>query len=130
MERYEYKVVPAPRNGIRVKGVKGPAAKFAAALEASMNSLATEGWEYVRAETLPADERQGLTRRKTETTQHVLIFRRIALAEEISDRMDPPLGDLTDDTEEAENIFSGSDEDDFPEEDSEVSEESKEDTKS
>ncbi|KAB7610319.1 DUF4177 domain-containing protein [Amylibacter sp. SFDW26] len=128
MERYEYKVVPAPRNGIRVKGVKGPAAKFAAALEASMNLLAIEGWEYIRAETLPADERQGLTRRKTETTQHVLIFRRIASTEKLSERMDPPLGDLTDDTEEAENIFSGND-DEFPEEDANETEESVEDKK-
>jgi hypothetical protein len=40
-----------------------------------MNELGAEGWEYQRAETLPCDERRGLTGR-VETTQHVLVFRR------------------------------------------------------
>ncbi len=115
MKRYEYKVIPAPRDGIRVKGVKGPAAKFAAALEASMNSLATQGWEYVRAETLPADERHGLTRRKTETTQNILIFRRLA-----NDTVtaEPTMTPIIATRDEDENIFDESDED-FPEEEAE-----------
>jgi hypothetical protein len=37
--------------------------------------MAAEGWEYVRAESLPCTERRGLTGR-VETTQHVLVFRR------------------------------------------------------
>jgi len=132
MERYEYKVVPAPRTGIRVKGAKGPAAKFAAALEASMNGLASDGWEYMRAETLPADERHGLTRRKAETTQHVLVYRRLITESETADYIDPPLAaaPMMDDTAEADNIFSGSDDDDFPEEEIVVEDEAQEDTKS
>ena len=123
MERFEYKVVPAPRDGIRAKGVKGPAAKFAAALEASMNALAAEGWEYVRAETLPADERQGLTRWKTETTQNVLIFRRLIDTPINEEPVIAPIVATRDD--ETESIFDETEEDGFPEEDIEAEEDTK-----
>lgn len=77
MEHFEYKVVPAPRNGIRAKGAKGPAGRFASAMESLINELAASGWEYMRAESLPVDERQGLAIRKTESYQNVLIFRKL-----------------------------------------------------
>jgi uncharacterized protein DUF4177 len=77
MDYFEYKVIPAPRRGIRAKGAKGTAGKFAAALEDTINTLAADGWNYVRAESLPADERQGISMRKTETYQNVLIFRKL-----------------------------------------------------
>lgn len=80
MEHFEYKVVPAPRSGSRVKGVKGPAGRFANALENLINELASTGWEYIRAESLPVDERQGLAMRKTESYQNVLIFRKLTQA--------------------------------------------------
>lgn len=73
---YEYKVIPAPRNGVRTKGAKGISGRFAGALEQEMNALGAKGWEYIRADTLPVDERNGITRRKTETYQSVLVFRR------------------------------------------------------
>jgi hypothetical protein len=57
------------------KGAKTTDARFAATLTRLMNELGAEGWEYQRAETLPCDERRGLTGR-VETTQHVLVFRR------------------------------------------------------
>jgi hypothetical protein len=44
-----------------------------------MNRLGAEGWEYLRADTLPCEERVGFTGRQT-TFQHMLIFRR-ALAQ-------------------------------------------------
>ncbi|MFQ6548403.1 DUF4177 domain-containing protein [Aestuariibius sp. 2305UL40-4] len=72
---YEYRVVPAPRRGLKGKGVKGPEARFAHALETVMNEEAADGWEYVRTDTLPAEERQGLTSRTT-VYQNVLVFRR------------------------------------------------------
>ncbi len=75
MQRYEYKVVPAPRKGQRGKGVKGTDAKFANALQLLMNDLGAKGWEYQRADTLPCEERVGLTGRTT-TYQNMLIFRR------------------------------------------------------
>jgi hypothetical protein len=75
MPAYEYRVVPAPRVATKEKGAKTTDARFAATLTRVMNELGGDGWEYQRAETLPCDERRGLTGR-VETTQHVLVFRR------------------------------------------------------
>jgi len=72
---YEYKVVPAPVKGLRARGVKGTQGRFANALQTLMNDLAADGWEYQRADTLPAEERQGLTSKVT-VFQNMLIFRR------------------------------------------------------
>jgi hypothetical protein len=76
MQRYEYKVVPAPARGEKTKGIKGTDARFAHALTRLMNSLAADGWEYLRAESLPCEERTGLTRSLTVTQQNLLVFRR------------------------------------------------------
>ncbi len=75
MPRYEYKVVPAPRKGQKGRGVRSSEARFALALEAVMNEMCAEGWEYQRAETLPCEERRGLTSRTT-VFHNVLVFRR------------------------------------------------------
>ena len=75
MQRYEFKVVPAPRRGEKARGVKSTEERFALALTNLMNRLGAEGWDYVRADHLPCDERSGLTGVKT-TEQHLLVFRR------------------------------------------------------
>jgi len=75
MAVFEYKVVPAPTRGLKAKGVKGTPARFAYALETVMNELGVEGWEYQRTDTLPVEERQGLTG-KTSSFQNMLVFRR------------------------------------------------------
>lgn len=75
MSGFEYKVVAAPVRGMKAKGVKTPEARFAYMLETVMNDYAAEGWEYVRADTLPATERAGLTSTQT-VWRHVLVFRR------------------------------------------------------
>ncbi|MBV1866718.1 MAG: DUF4177 domain-containing protein [Marinosulfonomonas sp.] len=75
MQRYEYKVIPAPRKGLRAKGVRGADNKFANTLQDLMNSQAADGWDYFRTDTLPSEERQGLTGRST-TYQNILVFRR------------------------------------------------------
>jgi len=72
---YEYKVVPAPRRGQKAKGVKGSDGRFAKKLEVVMNELASDGWEYIRTDTLPAEERKGLTKTVT-VFQNVMVFRR------------------------------------------------------
>lgn len=72
---FEYKIVPAPSKGARKKGVKTPEARFAAALEDAVNDLAADGWEFIRTETLPSEERKGLTGSKT-VTRHLLVFKR------------------------------------------------------
>ena len=72
---YEYKVVPAPARGLKAKGVKSAEDRFALALQTSMNELAADGWEYLRADTLPCEQREGLLS-KTTVYQNMLVFRR------------------------------------------------------
>jgi hypothetical protein len=93
MTQFEYKVVPAPKKGKRGKGIKGNDGKFANALEAVMNEWAVLGWEYQRTDTLPSEERLGLTRRTT-VFQNMLIFRRTLQAEVI----ETPVALITDET--------------------------------
>lgn len=76
MVQYEYKVVPAPARGEKVRGAKTTEDRFAATLAELMNTLGREGWEYVRADTLPCEERVGFTGRKT-TFVNMLVFRRV-----------------------------------------------------
>ena len=75
MPQFEYKVVPSPRKGEKAPGAKTVAERFAVALSTLMNRLGQEGWEYLRADALPCDERVGLTGSKT-TFQSMLVFRR------------------------------------------------------
>lgn len=75
MTRYDYKVVPAPERGLKARGVKSAEGRFAFALETCMNEMAAEGWEYQRAETLPSEERQGLSGKQV-VYRNVLVFRR------------------------------------------------------
>ena len=74
-QNYEYKVVPAPRRGEKARTAKTTEDRFAYAVQSLMNGLAADGWEYVRADTLPCDERSGLTGTKT-SFQNLLVFRR------------------------------------------------------
>ncbi|MBS9716854.1 DUF4177 domain-containing protein [Pseudohalocynthiibacter aestuariivivens] len=75
MPKFEYKVVPAPKKGERAKGLKSSDARFANTLMGVMNELGQDGWEYQRSDTLPCEERSGLTG-KTTVFQNMLIFRR------------------------------------------------------
>ena len=75
MPNYEYKVVPAPKTGLKAKGLKTSDARFANALMVEMNDLGAEGWEYQRTDTLPCEERTGLRGRNT-TFLNMLVFRR------------------------------------------------------
>ncbi|MBY6046845.1 DUF4177 domain-containing protein [Vannielia litorea] len=84
MPRYEYRVVPAPEKGKKAKGAKGTSGRFAVALQDLMNEMGAAGWEYQRTDTLPCQERVGLTGRQT-TFQHMLVFRRTLAAEAVSD---------------------------------------------
>lgn len=76
MQRFEYKVIPAPKRGEKARGVKTAEDRFAYALTQLMNQLGAEGWDYVRADALPCEERVGLTGTKT-TFQNMLVFRRL-----------------------------------------------------
>lgn len=79
MSSYEYTVIPAPARGEKTRGAKTGIERFAATLTEVLNDMARDGWEYVRAETLPAEERSGLTGRST-TYHNLLVFRRVIAA--------------------------------------------------
>jgi hypothetical protein len=72
---FDYKVIPAPARAEKRKGVKDPATKFALTLETVLGAQAAQGWEYLRAETLPCEERKGLTG-TVQVFHSVLVFRR------------------------------------------------------
>ncbi|MFO6462843.1 DUF4177 domain-containing protein [Jannaschia sp. KMU-145] len=75
LQTYEYRVVPAPRKGEKAKGVRSGEGRFALAMSRLFNRMGAEGWEYVRADTLPSEERVGLT--GSEIRYHaLLVFRR------------------------------------------------------
>ncbi|APX90578.1 hypothetical protein BV394_13335 [Brevirhabdus pacifica] len=75
MPRYEFTAIAAPRKGKSGKGVKGREAKFAHALGEVLNEMGADGWDYVRTDMLPCDERSGLLG-STTTDMHMMIFRR------------------------------------------------------
>ncbi|MFD1914323.1 DUF4177 domain-containing protein [Halodurantibacterium flavum] len=75
MARYEYKVIPAPVRGAKLRGVRDERERFAQTISQVMNDMALQGWEYQRAETLPCEERKGLFKRET-SYQNLLVFRR------------------------------------------------------
>ena len=56
MQNFEYKVIPAPARGEKERGLKTGIDRFANTLSSVMNEMAAQGWEYQRAETLPAEE--------------------------------------------------------------------------
>lgn len=75
MSSYEYTVIPAPARAEKSKGARSGIERFAATLSDTLNEMAREGWDYVRAEVLPAEERSGLTSRNT-VYHNLLVFRR------------------------------------------------------
>lgn len=75
MQSFEYLTVPAPTKGAKVKGLKTASERYAYQLTTLLNQLAGEGWEFWRAETLPSEERKGLTG-TMQVMHHLLIFRR------------------------------------------------------
>jgi hypothetical protein len=76
MSHYDYKVVPAPKRAKRVKGVKSAEELFALTLTEAINEVARQGWEYVRAEHMPAEASRGWFRSSAAEDQTVLVFRR------------------------------------------------------
>ncbi|MFO1209913.1 MAG: DUF4177 domain-containing protein [Amaricoccus sp.] len=76
MTQYDYKVVPAPRRAKKIRGIKGTEELFAHTLTDAINEVARQGWEYVRAEHLPAEGPRGWFRSAAAGEQTVLVFRR------------------------------------------------------
>ena len=108
MTRYEYKVVAAPKKTKSFKGVRSHEDLFASVLAEVMNEMAASQWEYLRAESLPCEERSGLTSR-IESYQSVLVFRRAIVADQKFFETPPTrqieLHEVTEDKSEHEVVF-------------------------
>lgn len=92
MSSYEYAVIPAPGRAEKVRGARTGVERFSWTLASEMNRMAADGWEYVRAEVLPCEERSGLTSRQT-VYHNVLVFRRELETEEFYE--EPPVAAQT-----------------------------------
>ena len=86
MPTYEYKVVPAPKKGLKAKGARSTEERFANAFATLMNTLGREGWEYLRAETLPCDERSTFGSKSTNYL-NMMVFRRLLQDDTIGARV-------------------------------------------
>jgi len=73
---YEYKVIPAPARAQKIRGLKTTSERFAHLLTEAINAEAEEGWDYVRAESLPCEEKKSILGGIKRSTESVLIFRR------------------------------------------------------
>lgn len=75
---YEYKVIPAPGR-VKTSGEDTARPEFSHLVEASLNEVGSDGWEYFRAEAMPLAGRNGTTK-----WRNILIFRRPTKTEEIA----------------------------------------------
>lgn len=76
MSNYEFKVIPAPRKAEKIKGVRNGDDRFAHTITNTINTLAEDGWEYLRAESLPVDEKASMIGKSVEKYLSLLVFRR------------------------------------------------------
>ncbi|PID35913.1 MAG: DUF4177 domain-containing protein [Rhodobacterales bacterium] len=96
---FEYIAKPAPTKGTKARGVRSSADRLALSVTNAINEMAAQGWQYLRVDTLPVEERSGLTGKVT-TYQNLLIFQREI---EVEVEEEAPLGleDTRDDEEDA-----------------------------
>lgn len=73
MSDHEYRVRPAPDQAVKTREKDDD--PYARALSDILNTEARQGWEFVRAETLPMKERAGLTGTRM-GFRTLLVFRR------------------------------------------------------
>ncbi len=78
MGGWTYKTVPAPTKAPKVRGVGGPEARLAHAMGELIAAEARDGWEYLRADSLPVEEGGGLFSKAKSVWRAVLVFRRPA----------------------------------------------------
>ncbi|MEM6906019.1 MAG: DUF4177 domain-containing protein [Pseudomonadota bacterium] len=74
--RFEYKAVGAPERGRKKKGAKTRSDRAAAAFEELLQANAVDGWEYLRTDLIPVEERPGMFSRVRESHRAVMVFRR------------------------------------------------------
>jgi hypothetical protein len=72
---FEYKCVGAPERPKRLRGASR-SERVALAMQEIIDAEAVDGWEYLRTDLVPVEERAGLFSRTQEVHRAVLIFRR------------------------------------------------------
>ncbi|MEM9148259.1 MAG: hypothetical protein AAGC57_18995 [Pseudomonadota bacterium] len=73
---FDYKTVAGPERAKKRKGCRTPSERVAGAMEDLIRAEAAEGWEYLRTDLVPVEERAGLFSRRQSIHCAVLIFRR------------------------------------------------------
>ena len=73
---YEYKCVGAPEKGKRKRGAKTRSDRVANAMEITIQAEAVDGWEYLRTDLIPIEEKGGIFKRAQEVHRAVMVFRR------------------------------------------------------
>lgn len=76
MPDFEYKTVAAPRRVKKVKGVKGRNESLAAMVEAIIHDEAAGGWDYLRTDIFPVEEKPNWFSSRGEVNKGVMVFRR------------------------------------------------------
>lgn len=74
---YEYKCVGAPEKGKRGKRVRTRSDRVATAMQEIIADEAVDGWEYLRTDLVPVEEKSGIFSRVQEVHRAVLVFRRM-----------------------------------------------------
>jgi hypothetical protein len=72
---FEYKCVGAPERPKRQRGASR-SERVAIAMQEIINVEAVDGWEYLRTDLVPVEEKAGLFSRTHEVHRAVLVFRR------------------------------------------------------
>lgn len=72
----EYKCVGAPERPKRKRGAKSRSDRVASAMQEIIEAEAVDGWEYLRTDLVPVEEKSGLFGRTHEVHRAVLVFHR------------------------------------------------------
>ena len=73
---YEYKCIAAPEKARRRRGAKTRTDRVALAIEEILQAETKGGWEYLRADLIPVEEKSGIFGRTQEVHRAILVFRR------------------------------------------------------
>ena len=73
---YEYKCIAAPEKARRRKGAKTRTDRVALAIEEILQAECRGGWEYLRADLIPVEEKSGFFSRAQDVHRAILVFRR------------------------------------------------------
>ena len=73
---YEYKCIAAPEKARRRRGAKTRTDRVALVIEEILQAETKGGWEYLRADLIPVEEKSGIFGRTQEVHRAILVFRR------------------------------------------------------